>query len=46
MAIAILLMVLADHFFFSGERSYTEKIKAQYYREKGITPPETRSPPE
>lgn len=46
MMIAILLMVLVDHFFFSGERSYTEKIKAQYYKEKGITPPEIHSPPE
>ncbi len=41
MAIAILLMLVADHFLFGGKRSYHEKIKEDYYREH----PEARPQP-
>lgn len=32
--VAVVMMVLADHFIFGGERGYIEKVKQDYYAEQ------------
>lgn len=39
-AIAVVLMIIVDHFVFGGERSYQHKIREEYYKEH----PEKRPP--